>query len=33
MFIAQATCSNKNNISVYVQKIFQKIKLYQNRVD
>ena len=29
MLIAQDTCSNKNNISVYVQQIFQKLKLYQ----
>ena len=33
MIIAQDTSSNKNNISVYVQQIFQKLKLYQNRVD
>ena len=33
MSIAQDTCSNENNISVYVQQIFQKLKLYQNRVD
>ena len=33
MLIAQDTCSNENNISVYVQQIFQKMKLYQNRVD
>ena len=33
MLIAQDTCSNENNISVYVQQIFQKLKLYQNRVD
>ena len=33
MLIAQDTCSNENNISVYVQQIFQKIKLDQNRVD
>ena len=29
MLIAQGTCSNENNISVYVQQIFQKLKLYQ----
>ena len=33
MIIAQDTSSNKNNISVYVQQILQKLKLYQNRVD
>ena len=33
MLIAQDTCSNQNNISVYAQQIFQKLKLYQNRVD
>ena len=33
MLIAQDTCSNKNNISVYVQQIFQKIKLDRNGVD
>ena len=33
MLIAQDTCSNENNISVYVQQIFQKIKLDRNRVD
>ena len=26
MLIAQDTCSNKSNISVYVQQIFQKLK-------
>ena len=31
--IAQDTCSNENNISEYVQQIFQKLKLYQSRVD
>ena len=31
MLIAQDTCSNENNISTYVQKIFQKLKLRQNR--
>ena len=29
MLIAQDTCSNENNISVHVQQIFQKLKLYQ----
>ena len=33
MFVAQDTYSNKNYISVYVQQIFKKLKLYQNRVD
>ena len=33
MLIAQDTCSNENNISVYVQQIFQKLELHQNRVD
>ena len=28
--IAQNNCSNENNISVYVQQIFQKLKLFQN---
>ena len=32
ILIAQDICSNENNISVYVQQIFQKLKLYQNRV-
>ena len=31
--IAQDTSSNENNISEYVQQIFQKLKLYQNRID
>ena len=30
MLIAEDTCSNENNISVYVEQIFQKLKLYQN---
>ena len=30
MLIAQDTCSNENNIPVYVQQIFQKLKLFQN---
>ena len=33
MLVAQDTSSNENNISVYVPQIFQKLKLYQNRVD
>ena len=33
MLIAQDTCSNENNNFVYVQQIFYKLKLYQNRVD
>ena len=33
MLIAQDTCCNENNISVYVQQIFQKLELHQNRVD
>ena len=33
MFIAQDTCSNKDNIPVYVQQIFQTLKLFQSRVD
>ena len=33
MLIAQDTCSNESNIYVYVQQIFQKLKLYQNKVD
>ena len=33
MLIAQDTCSNENNILVYVQQIFQELKLYQNKVD
>ena len=33
MIIAQDTCSNENDVSMYVQQIFQKLKLYQNRVD
>ena len=33
MLIVQDTRSNENNISVYVQQIFHKLKLYQNRVD
>ena len=33
MLIAQDAFSNENNISVYVQQIFQKLKLDQNRVD
>ena len=33
MLIAQDTYSNENNISVCVQEIFQKLKLYQNIVD
>ena len=32
MLIAQDTCSNENNNFVRVQQIFQKLKLYQNRV-
>ena len=27
------TCSNENDILVYVQQIFQKLNLYQHRVD
>ena len=30
MLIAQDTCSNENNIPVYVQQIFQKLKSFQN---
>ena len=30
MLIAQDTCSNENNIYVYVQQLLQKLKLYQN---
>ena len=33
MIIALDTCSNENDVSMYVQQIFQKLKLYQNRVD
>ena len=33
MLIAQDTCSNENNIPLYVQQIFQKLKLFQNRVN
>ena len=33
MLIAQDTCSNENNIPVYVQQIFLKLKSFQNRVD
>ena len=33
MLIAQDTCSDENSISVYVQQIFQELKLYQNTVD
>ena len=33
MLIAQKPCSNENNIFVYAQQIFYKLKLYQNRVD
>ena len=33
MLIAQDICSNESNISVHVQQIFQKLKLYKNRVD
>ena len=33
MIIGQDTGNNRNNIPVYVQQIFQKLKLYQNRVD
>ena len=33
MLIAQDTCSKKNNIPVYVQQMFHKLKLFQNRVD
>ena len=33
MLIAPDTFINENNTSVYVQQIFQKLKLYQNRVD
>ena len=33
MLIAQDTCSNQNNISVYVQQIFQKLRLFQYRAD
>ena len=33
MLVAQDTYSNENNISVYVQQIFQKLKLFQNKVD
>ena len=33
MLIAHDICSNESNISVYVQQIFKKFKLYQNRVD
>ena len=33
MIIAQDTYSNENDVSMYVQQIFQKLKLYQNRVD
>ena len=32
MLIAQDTCINGNNIPVYVQQIFQKLKLHENRV-
>ena len=33
MLIAQDICSNQNNIPVYVQQIFQKLNLFQTRVD
>ena len=33
MLIAQDTCSNENNIFVYVQQISKILKLYQNRVE
>ena len=33
MLIAQDNYINQNNISIYVQQIFQKLKLYQNTVD
>ena len=33
MLIAQDTCSSENNIPVYIQQIFQKLKLFQNRVN
>ena len=33
MLIAQDTQSNENNISVYVQQILQKLRLYQNGED
>ena len=33
MLVTQDTFSNENNISVYVQQIFQKLKLFQNGVD
>ena len=33
MSIAQDTCSNEINIPVYVQQTFQKLKLFQKRVD
>ena len=33
MLIAQDICGNENNIPVYIQQIFQQLKLFQNRVD
>ena len=33
MLIAQDNYISQNNISIYVQQIFQKLKLYQNTVD
>ena len=33
MWIAQGTSSNENDTSVYVQEIFRKLKLHENRVD
>ena len=33
MLIAQDPCSKENNIPVYVQQIFQKLRSYQNRVE
>ena len=33
MLIAQDPCSKENNIPVYVRQIFQKLRLYQNRVE
>ena len=33
MLIAQDSYSNENNISVSVEQIFQKLKLYQDTVD
>ena len=29
MLIAQNSCSNENNIPVYVQQIFEKLKLFK----